>query len=106
MKFFSSVAVAAFSLLFPLATFADEAVPPDAIHTLWIVIAGAMVFLMQPGFALLESGMARAKNAVNVMMKNYMDVCVGTLLFWMLGYGLMFGSNPTGWFGTDLFAMS
>lgn len=106
MKFISSVALAVFSLLFPLATFADDAIPAEAIHTLWIVVAGAMVFLMQPGFALLESGMARAKNTVNVMMKNYMDICVGTLLFWMLGYGLMFGSNPTGWFGTDLFAMS
>lgn len=106
MKFLSSVFLAAFSLLFPLATFADEAIPADAVNTVWIVVAGAMVFLMQPGFALLETGMARAKNAVNVMMKNYMDICVGTLIFWMLGYGLMFGTNPTGWFGTDTFAMS
>ncbi|HEY8353544.1 MAG TPA: ammonium transporter [Methylophilaceae bacterium] len=50
--------------------------------------------------------MARAKNAVNVMMKNYMDLCVGTLLFWLVGYGLMFGTNPSGWLGMDGFAMS
>jgi len=83
MKYLASISVALMTLAFPLATFADEAVPAEAVNTLWIVVAGAMVFLMQPGFALLESGMARAKNAVNVMMKNYMDVCVGTLLFWM-----------------------
>src|SRR5690554_3984327 len=106
MKALISVALASFVLLFPLSTFADEPINTDAINTLWIVIAGAMVFLMQPGFALLESGMARAKNAVNVMMKNYMDLCVGTLLFWLLGYGLMFGTNPSGWLGTDSFAVS
>lgn len=76
------------------------------LNTLWVVIAGAMVFLMQAGFALLESGMSRTKNAVNVMMKNYMDLCVGTLLFWLVGYGLMFGSNPTGFVGTSLFALA
>ncbi|CAG0995082.1 Ammonium transporter [Methylophilaceae bacterium] len=106
MKAIVSLLFAAIALVFPLSTFADEAVPADAIHTLWIVVAGAMVFMMQPGFAMLESGMARAKNAVNVMMKNYMDICVGALLFWALGYGLMFGANPSGWIGTDLFAMS
>lgn len=106
MKALLSIVLACSSLIFPLSTFADEAVSPDAVNTLWIVIAGAMVFLMQPGFALLESGMARAKNAVNVMMKNYMDLCVGTLLFWLLGYGLMFGANPSGWLGTDGFAIS
>ena len=55
---------------------------------------------------MLEAGMARSKNAVNVMMKNYMDLCVGSLLFWLVGYGLMFGTNPTGWLGTDHFALS
>ncbi|PKO25372.1 MAG: ammonium transporter [Betaproteobacteria bacterium HGW-Betaproteobacteria-8] len=106
MKSLMTILMTAISLMFPLSTFADEIVSADAANTLWIVVAGAMVFLMQPGFAMLESGMVRAKNAVNVMMKNYMDICVGTLLFWLLGYGLMFGSNPSGWFGTDMFAMS
>lgn len=75
-------------------------------NILWIVITGALVFLMQAGFAMLETGMARSKNAVNVMMKNYMDLCVGSLLFWAIGYGLMFGTNPTGLFGIDHFALS
>lgn len=78
----------------------------EIINTLWVSIAGCLVFLMQAGFALLESGMARAKNAVNVMMKNFMDVCAGSILFWLIGYGLMFGSNPSGLFGTNLFALS
>lgn len=87
-------------------SFAEEALPATAIHTLWVAVAAAMVFLMQAGFAMLETGMVRAKNAVNVMMKNYMDLCVGSLLFWLLGYGLMFGNNPTGWYGTNLFGLS
>lgn len=78
----------------------------QAVDTAWVAICGALVFMMQAGFAMLESGMARAKNAVNVMMKNYMDLAVGTLLFWLLGYGLMFGSNPSGWLGTDHFALA
>jgi len=78
----------------------------DVINTVWVLVAACLVFLMQVGFALLESGMSRAKNAVNVMMKNYMDLCVGSLLFWLVGYGLMFGTNTSGLFGTDLFALS
>ena len=77
-----------------------------AINSVWVVLAGALVFLMQAGFAMLETGMSRSKNAVNIMMKNYMDLCVGSVLFWLVGYGLMFGFNPTGWLGTDHFAPS
>jgi len=93
-------------LLSPIANATELAVTSEVINTLWVVIAGAMVFLMQAGFALLESGMSRTKNAVNVMMKNYMDLCVGTLLFWLVGYGLMFGNNPSGYVGTSLFALA
>lgn len=69
----------------------------------WVAISAALVFFMQAGFALLEGGMARAKNSVNVIMKNYADLCFGVVAFWAIGYGLMFGSNPSGWFGTDHF---
>ncbi|MDP3088459.1 MAG: ammonium transporter [Methylotenera sp.] len=85
--------------------FAGDATQPVVINTIWVAIAGALVFLMQAGFALLETGMVRAKNAINVMMKNYMDLCVGTLLFWLVGYGLMFGNNPSGLYGTSLFGL-
>ncbi|MCC1497987.1 ammonium transporter [Alcanivorax sp. 1008] len=86
---------------FPAAAFADEG--SDAINMVWLATAAALVFLMQAGFALLESGMSRSKNSLNVAMKNYMDLCVGTLIFWAVGYGLMFGTNSSGWFGTDGF---
>jgi len=76
-----------------------------SMDTVWLITAGALVFFMQAGFALLESGMSRSKNAVNVIMKNYTDVCFGSLAFWLVGYGIMFGSNPTGWFGSDHFFM-
>jgi ammonium transporter, Amt family len=96
-----------FLMCFPSFSFAaDSPITMEVLNTVWVVVAGALVFLMQAGFALLESGMSRAKNAVNVMMKNYMDLCVGSLLFWLIGYGLMFGSNPTGWIGTDLFGLA
>jgi Amt family ammonium transporter len=100
-------------IVIPSASFAgavtnqitNETVSTIAINSVWVVLAGALVFLMQAGFAMLETGMSRSKNAVNVMMKNYMDLCVGTVLFWLVGYGLMFGSNATGWVGTDHFAL-
>lgn len=76
-----------------------------AMDTVWLITAGALVFFMQAGFAFLESGMARAKNAVNVIMKNYTDMCFGAIAFWCIGYGLMFGTNPSGWIGTDHFLL-
>lgn len=76
-----------------------------SMDVVWIVTAGALVFFMQAGFAFVESGMTRSKNAINVIMKNYTDVCFGTLVYWLLGYGLMFGANESGWFGTDHFML-
>ncbi len=78
----------------------------SAVDTVWIAVAAALVFFMQAGFALLESGLSRAKNALNVVMKNYMDLCVGTLVFWGVGFGLMFGTSSTGWFGENQFMLS
>ena len=94
------------SVLFLLPVPAMAASPGEATDMIWLATASALVFLMQAGFALLESGMSRAKNALNVVMKNYTDVCFGTIIFWAVGYGLMFGDNPSGWFGTTLFAPS
>ncbi len=95
-------------ILFPASALATESAPSitDVIlnlNTVWLMVASALVFLMQAGFALLEGGMARSKNAVNVIMKNYMDACVGGVIFWLVGFGLMFGANPSGWFGTNWF---
>jgi Amt family ammonium transporter len=89
-----------------------QAAEPTPLETLkagtdmvWLIAAGALVFFMQAGFALLESGMSRAKNAINVIMKNYCDMCFGAVAFWAVGFGLMFGANPSGWIGTDKFLL-
>ncbi|MEO1526384.1 MAG: ammonium transporter [Planctomycetota bacterium] len=74
------------------------------LDTAWIVVAAVLVFFMQAGFAMLESGMVRSKNSINVIMKNYTDMCFGAIVFWALGYGLMFGSS-SGYFGTDHFML-
>ncbi|MGE4160013.1 MAG: ammonium transporter [Planctomycetota bacterium] len=95
-------------LALPAGAGAAESTPSIAdvvtnLNTVWLMTAAALVFLMQAGFALLEGGMARSKNAVNVIMKNYMDACAGGLIFWLVGFGLMFGTNLSGWIGTDWF---
>lgn len=96
-----------FSLTF-LSThvFASDSIVDLKLNTLWVVFAAILVFFMQAGFALLESGMSRSKNAVNVMMKNYMDVCLASLIFWLVGFGIMFGNNSSGFIGEDNFALS
>lgn len=73
---------------------------------LWTLIAAALVFFMQAGFAMVEAGFTRAKNAVNILMKNLMDFAMGSLTFWAIGFGLMFGATTTGWFGTSGFFLS
>lgn len=75
-----------------------------SLDSVWVVMGGILVFFMQAGFALVESGSVRSKNTVNVLMKNYMDACLGGLVFWLLGFGLMFGVNASGWIGTSHFA--
>jgi len=69
---------------------------------LWTCLAAFLVFFMQAGFAMVESGFTRAKSACNIMMKNLMDFSIGSLTFWMIGFGLMFGATQ-GYFGTSFF---
>jgi ammonium transporter, Amt family len=73
------------------------------LDTMWVLLTAFLVFWMQAGFAYVEGGLTRAKNTNNIMMKNLMDFCIGTVAFWAFGFGLMFGDgNPfvglTGWF--------
>lgn len=75
-----------------------------AIDTMWTLIAGFLVFIMQAGFAMVETGFTRAKNAANIIMKNLMDFAVGTIAYWLVGFGIMFGATKSGLFGTNLFA--
>ncbi|MDZ7693408.1 MAG: hypothetical protein U5K69_20205 [Balneolaceae bacterium] len=65
-----------------------------------------LVFFMQAGFALLKAGFSRSKNAVNIIMKNFMDVGAGGLVFFAVGFALMFGTTAGGWIGTDGFFLS
>jgi Amt family ammonium transporter len=69
----------------------------------WTMVAAALVFFMQAGFAMVEAGFTRAKNAANIMMKNLMDFSIGACAFWFIGFGLMFGAS-NGFFGLDWFA--
>jgi Amt family ammonium transporter len=72
----------------------------------WTLVAAILVFFMQAGFAMVEAGFTRAKNSINILMKNLMDFSMGSLVFWAVGFGLMFGVSETGWFGTSGFFLS
>ncbi len=74
-----------------------------ALDTGWILLGAALVFFMQAGFAMVETGFTRAKNAGNIIMKNLMDFCIGTPIFWLFGFGLMFGGSGVLIGGLDLF---
>lgn len=74
-----------------------------ATDTIWVLIGAFLVFSMQPGFAMVETGFTRAKNAANIVMKNVMDMCLGSIVFWIVGFGLMFGTDIGGFIGTPDF---
>ncbi len=109
-RFLSFVMVGAF-LALPVVALADETAPitPDDVQNnlnfVWTLVAAFLVFLMQAGFAMVEAGFTRAKNACNIMMKNMMDFSVGALAFWAIGFGLMFGTT-NGFFGASDFFFS
>ena len=94
----------------PLPTVESNKAAIDLVQThanyVWTLVAAVLVFFMQAGFALVEAGFTRAKNAINIMMKNLMDFSIGSLAFWAVGFGLMFGISKTGWIGTSGFFLS
>ena len=65
---------------------------------MWITIAGFLVFFMHAGFTLVEAGFTQSKNAVNIAMKNLMAISVGTIVYWLIGYSLMYGETTNGFF--------
>jgi Amt family ammonium transporter len=75
----------------------------DGVNVLWTLIAAALVFFMQAGFTLVESGMTRAKNSGNIIMKNMMDFACGVPVYWIIGFGIMFGGSSALIGGIDLF---
>ena len=70
-----------------------------SLDTVWMLLAAMLVFWMQPGFALCEAGFTRSKNTVNILMKNFVDFMLGSLLFFFVGFGFMFGSEGDGFIG-------
>lgn len=116
---YRKILIPLFLLLFPLITTAQISVPEEVsnadkiaelstgLNTVWMLLAAMLVFFMQPGFALVEAGFTRSKNTANILMKNLVDFMVGSILFWFIGFGLMFGIGDV--FGTphlfDLDAM-
>jgi Amt family ammonium transporter len=67
--------------------------PYDPVNFTWVLVCGFLVFFMQAGFAMVETGLTRAKNAANIVMKNLMDFCMGSLAYWAVGFALMFGTS-------------
>ena len=81
----------------------DAETSRSSLHVMWIAVCCGLVLFMQAGFLLLEGGMVRSKNTINVVLKNFTDVGLGSLGYWAVGFGLMFGANQSGWIGTSSF---
>ena len=77
----------------------------SAANTIWVLLGAALVFFMQAGFAMCEAGFTRAKNTGNILMKNLMDFCIGTPLYWLFGFGIMFGAGTAAFGWIDPFIM-
>jgi Amt family ammonium transporter len=94
----------------PAEIMADEAagafVSQSAGNTMWTMVGAILVMFMQPGFTLVECGLSRAKNAANILMKNYVDFAVGSLTFLVVGFALMFGDSVGGLFGASGFGLA
>ena len=73
------------------------------VDTLWVIDCAILVFIMQAGFMCMETGLSRHKNSINVALKNAADFGLAVVVFWLFGFGLMFGKSYNGYFGTDLF---
>lgn len=74
----------------------------NGLDTLWVLLGAMLVFWMQPGFALVEAGMTRAKNTANILMKNFCDFMTGSVLYWICGFSIMYGAG-NGFIGWDGF---
>jgi len=94
--------------LFPAAAWAGEGTInlEVSINTMWTLLAGFLVFLMHAGFTMVETGFTRSKNAVNIIMKNFMTISLGVVCYYLMGFALMFGPDAGGFIGTAGFAMS
>ncbi len=98
------------TVLFGTESFAQGDIVVEEVQSnanyVWTLMAAFLVFFMQAGFAMVEAGFTRAKNASNIILKNLMDFSLGSLAYWAVGFGIMFGVSQTGWFGTTGFFFS
>jgi len=110
-------AVLMFLLFLSIPLFAEDAPTMDtlsksiadtakSIDFVWLLVAAFLVFFMQAGFAMVESGLTRAKNVGNILMKNLMDFAIGSVAFFAVGFAIMFGADKAGLFGTSGFFLS
>ncbi|WP_102347399.1 ammonium transporter [Bacillus sp. Marseille-P3661] len=76
-----------------------------SLNMAWVMIGTFLVFFMHAGFAMVESGFTRSKNALNILMKNFLTMSIGAVLYYLIGYGFMFGSSANGFIGTDGFLL-
>ncbi len=104
----TAVALGIVTLLTATAFAQDEVTEQIIIQidTIWLFIGAFLVFWMQAGFAMVESGFSRSKNAANLLMKNLVDFAMGTLLYFAIGFGIMYGTSAAGLFGTSNFFLS
>lgn len=102
------IATAAFALFAPVSALAGdvEFLTQANANTLWTLIAAILVMFMQAGFGCVEAGFTRAKSAGNIMMKNFLDFSVGSVVFFVFGFALMFGADVSGLFGSSGFGLS
>jgi len=82
---------------------AKATIEAGSLKTIWLAVCTILVLFMQAGFLMLEGGMVRSKNTINVILKNFTDIGLGTLGYWVFGFAIMYGASSTGWFGTTGF---
>ena len=97
-------------LLFTAPVLADQAggnspQAPNGLDTVWVLLAAFLVFFMQAGFGMVEAGFIRAKNACNILTKNFLDYCTASIMFFLVGYAFMFGEG-NGFIGLSAFGLS
>ena len=85
----------------PMAVIEEAKDYVNGLDTLWVLLGAMLVFWMQPGFALVEAGLTQSKNTANILMKNFVDFMFGSLLFFFVGFGFMFGSDGAGFIGRE-----
>ena len=95
------IVLAALFLCMGVSPFAGESVETlgYSLDVIWLFLGAILVFIMQAGFALVETGLTQAKNAVNITMKNVMDFCFGAIVYWAIGWAFMYGKDAGGFIG-------